>query len=144
MSTAGSPKLEFLRNRRSLNRILLSQLLQKHVQLSSSDLTKIQESCTYLSNLKTKSLKGKTDKFQVFDNIVYKVEIVLGTNIYKLALPTNFAYSVLFNSHYIQAKHLSAQSHTDFFGANFYVWDCLGLAKSIVSRCITCTLNTRN
>ena len=144
VSTAGTPKLEFLRNRRNLNRILLSQLLQKHVQLSSGDLTKIQESCTYLSNLKTKFLRGKTDKFQVFDDILYKVEIVLGTKIYKLALPTNFSYSILFNSHYIPAKHLSAQSHSEMFGANFYVRDCLNLAKSIVSRCVTCSLNTRN
>ena len=106
-------------------------------------MTKIQESCTYLSNLKTKSLKGKTDKFQVFDDVLYKVEIVLGTKIYKLALPTTFAYQILFNSHYIQAKHLSAQSHTEIFGANFYVRDCFSLTKSIVSRCITCTLNTR-
>ena len=52
LSKTGCSKLEYLKNRRNLNRVMLSQLLQKHVQLSNGDLIQIQESCPFLSNLK--------------------------------------------------------------------------------------------
>ena len=74
LSKTGCPKLEYLKNRRNLNRVMLSQLLQKHVQLSNGDLIKIQESCPFLSNLKLKSMNGKNEKFEVFKGILYKVE----------------------------------------------------------------------
>ena len=125
LSKTGSPKLEYLKNRQNLNRIMLLQLLQKHVQLSNNDLIKIQESCPFLSNLKEKSMNGKTEKYPVYNKVLYKVELVMGTKIYKLALPTNFAYTILFNSHNVQSNHLSAQAHSEIFGANFYVKDCL-------------------
>ena len=39
---------------------------------------------------------------------------------------------------------MSAQSHCDTFSANFYVKNCLDLAKRVTSKCITCSLNSPN
>ena len=43
LSKTGCPKLEYLKNKINLNRVMLSQLPQKHVQLSNGDLIKIQQ-----------------------------------------------------------------------------------------------------
>ena len=39
---------------------------------------------------------------------------------------------------------MSAQSHTDTFSANFYVKNCLELAKRVVGKFLTCSLNSPN
>ena len=94
--------------------------------------------------MREKSLNLKTDKFKVYEGVLYRTETILGCEINKLALPTNFAEQCIFNSHYTQAQHMSAQSHCDIFNANFYVKNCLGLAQQIISKCLTCNLNSRN
>ena len=71
VTKTGDPKLDYLRNRRALNRVLLSQLLQKQVGLTISDLVKIQSSCPYLLKMRDKSLQLKTDKFKVNEGVLY-------------------------------------------------------------------------
>ena len=124
--------------KRALNRVLLDQLLQKQIGLNNTDLIKIQDTCPFLRRMKELALNLKTHKFKVYEKILYRTEIVLGSEICKLALPVNFAQQVLYNSHYTMSKHMSAQSHADTFSANFYVKNCLELAKRVVKKCVTC------
>ena len=84
--------------------------------------------------MKDRSLQLKTDKFKVYEDILYRTETILGSEICKLALPVNFTEQAIFKSHYTLGKHMSAQSHCDTFSANFYVKNCLDLAKRVSSK----------
>ena len=53
-------------------------------------------------------LNLKTEKFKRYEKILYKTEKVLGSEINKLALPVNFDEQVLYNSHYMMARHMSS------------------------------------
>ena len=52
VDSTGEPKLQFVKNRRALNRVLLSQLLQKQIGLNNTDLIKIQDTCPFLRRMK--------------------------------------------------------------------------------------------
>ena len=64
LDSSGETKLQFVKNRRALNRVLLSQLLQKQIVLNNTDLVKIPDSCPFLRKLKEKVLNLKTEKFK--------------------------------------------------------------------------------
>ena len=72
LNSQGQPQLDFVKNRRSLNRVLLSQLLQKQIGLENSDLITIQDSCSYLRKIKARVHNLETTKFSIFEKILYK------------------------------------------------------------------------
>ena len=144
LKSTGEPKLNFVKSRRALNRVLLSQLLQKQIGLENSDLVKIQDSCPYLRKLKARVLNLQTEKFSIHEKVLYKTEKVLGTVINKLAIPSNFAEQILFNNHYTMSIHMSAQSHVETFSSNFYVKGCMEIAKRVVKKCVVYQLNSNN
>ena len=61
----GAPILDFVKNRKALNRVLLSQLLQKKIGITNSDLITIQEVCPWVRKMKEKVLNRQTDKFSL-------------------------------------------------------------------------------
>ena len=104
----GAPILDFVKNRKALNRVLLSQLLQKKIGITNSDLITIQEVCPWVRKMKEKVLNRQTDKFSLSEKILYKDELVLGTKIHKLVIPAEFTQQILYNNHYTQNRHMSA------------------------------------
>ena len=60
LNSTGEPKLQFKKNRRALNLVLLSQLLQKQIGLNNSDLIQIQDTCPFLKRMKEQALNLKT------------------------------------------------------------------------------------
>ena len=91
----GEPKMEFSKNRGNLNKILLSQLLQKHQFLNNDDVVQIQLTSNFLTKIKQNVMKGINDKFAIFENVLYHVATVLGVKMYKLCLPTSIASQII-------------------------------------------------
>ena len=137
----GAPILDFVKNRKALNKVLLSQLLQKKIGITNSDLVTIQDVCHWVRKMKEKVLNQQTTKFSLSEKILYKDELVLGTQIHKLVIPAEFTHQILYNNHYTQNRHMFAQSHFESFSSNFYTKSCKNIALRVVKSCVICELN---
>ena len=115
--------------------------------LNNTDLIKIQDSCPFLRKIKEEVLNLKTEKFKIYEKILYKTEKVLSSEINKLALPVHFAEQVLYNSHYTMARHMSAQSHVKIsqrISTSKTVWSWLkGLLENVSHANLTLQITIR-
>ena len=76
LNSQGAPQLDFVKNRRALNRVLLSQLLQKQIGLSNFDLITIQDYCPWVRKGMARVHNLDTEKFSMCEGILYKDETV--------------------------------------------------------------------
>ena len=68
-NSKGIPKLEFEKNHSNLNKVLFSQLLQKHRMLNNDDIVQIQMYSSFLAKTEQKTLRRLTKQFAIFENV---------------------------------------------------------------------------
>ena len=109
----GKLKFDFQRMLANLNTILLSQYLQRsHNYLEKNDIIQIQQCDPVLYDIAHRVLKSDqiNEKFVIKDQILSKLSLVYGVQIYRLCLPLNLAREVLTVMHQYNGAHMSTNN----------------------------------
>ena len=109
----GKLKFEYQRMLANLNTILISQYLQRSQNcLDKNDIIQIQQSDPVLYDIVHKVMKSDqiNEKFIIRDQILFKITLMYGIQIYRLCLPMNLAREVLTVMHNYKGAHLSTNN----------------------------------
>ena len=140
----GKLKFDFHRLLANLNTILISQYLQKSQNcVNKDDIIELQQSDPVLKNIiyKVMTEDQVNEKFIVKDQILFKLTLMYGVQIYRLCLPMNLAREVLSILHNYKSAHLGTNNLRLKFRSNFWCWGLENALKSIKNGCLICRLN---
>ena len=117
-------KLKFNKMLQNLNALLLSQyLIKTGLNITKGDLKEIQQTDHNLS-LKIAELNkqhiSEIKDFQLHEGILYKVSIVYGQQLFRLALPKFLGQDILRSLHHKSEAHLTLNNLLAVFNQNFY------------------------
>ena len=145
----GDPKMDFSKNFENLNKILLSQFLQKTSGiLDTVSMIKLQNSDPFTFKLMEKCRKYPDEliknHFLLVRGVLWHRSKVLGTNLDKLVLPKFLAECLLQRIHHHLEFHISHYQLNSIFIRNFYAENSAILSKKITETCTICILNKGN
>ena len=111
--------------------------------LEKRDIISIQECDQDLSEIirKLKNEQKVNDKFVLREGILFKQNLVYGTQVYLLCLPENLSREILFVMHTNNSSHMNLVNLRLNFQDNFWCKNLESLLQSVKNSCLFCRLN---
>ena len=118
--------------------ILLSSLIQENKLLSNKIIREFQRSCSHLAGIIEQVESGRTTQFILKGGILFKIDIVLGVKVHKLALDRVTCLFICENLHSSSNMHYSSKVMMSYLNSMFYCLKMFEIIEQAAERCSIC------